>query len=102
MPVYEDALEALHRSFKTAKRKPKKEADMNGCLQKDLAICVGVATYSETTCAHLVGSWIYIEELGVDRLYLSRIPHILATATPVGAPLSRYPHSTGSDDFTFR
>ena len=28
MPVYEDALEALHRSFNNAKRKPKKQADM--------------------------------------------------------------------------
>ena len=28
MPVYEDALEARHSSFNNAKRKPKKEADM--------------------------------------------------------------------------
>ena len=29
MPVYEDALEALHRGFNNTKRKPKKRADIN-------------------------------------------------------------------------
>lgn len=51
MPVYEDALEALHRGFNNTKRKPKNKADMNWIPPEGSCdLCGGINVYKDGLC----------------------------------------------------